>query len=51
MNTTQTNLFIEEVRSWEGVPYKLSGTTRNGVDCSGLIWRGYDKQMIIMEKD
>ena len=40
MNTTQTNLFIEEVRSWEGVPYKLSGTTRNGVDCSGLIWRG-----------
>ena len=40
MNKTQTNLFLQEVKSWAGVPFKLSGTTRNGVDCSGLIWRG-----------
>jgi len=40
MNKTQTNLFLQEVKTWNGVPFKLSGTTRNGVDCSGLIWRG-----------
>ena len=34
------NDFISEVNSYMGVPYKMSGTTRAGIDCSGLIWKG-----------
>jgi len=40
MNSYQTNLFMKEVEAWKGVPFKLGGTDRNGIDCSGLIWKG-----------
>ena len=40
MSNTQRKYFIDEVLSWKGVPYDHGGTTRGGVDCSGLIWRG-----------
>ena len=32
--------FINTVNSYRGVPYRISGTSRNGIDCSGLIYRG-----------
>ena len=32
--------FINTVNSYKGVPYTFSGTSRNGIDCSGLIYRG-----------
>ena len=32
--------FLEIVNSYMGVPYKFNGTSRNGIDCSGLIYRG-----------
>ena len=34
------NEFLSEVKSYEGVPYKFSGTSRSGIDCSGLIYKG-----------
>ena len=34
------NDFLLEVKSYMGVPYKFSGTTKAGIDCSGLIWKG-----------
>ena len=40
MSNTQRKYFVDEVLSWEGVPYDYGGTSRGGVDCSGLIWRG-----------
>ena len=40
MTNNQRKLFIDEVKTWGGVPYRMGGTNRNGVDCSGLIWRG-----------
>ena len=40
MNNYQTSLFMKEIEAWKGVPFKLGGTDRNGIDCSGLIWKG-----------
>ena len=40
MTKNQRKFFVDEVLSWEGVNYKYGGTNRNGIDCSGLIWRG-----------
>jgi hypothetical protein len=30
--------FLQAVESFKGVPYVWGGTTRAGVDCSGLVW-------------
>lgn len=30
-------VLLQAMRQWKGVPYKLGGNTRSGVDCSGLI--------------
>lgn len=40
MTKNQRKFFVDEVLSWKGVDYKYGGTNRNGIDCSGLIWRG-----------
>jgi len=34
------NDFISEVNSYKGVRYEMGGTSRSGIDCSGLIWKG-----------
>ncbi|WP_324671922.1 C40 family peptidase [Hymenobacter sp. GOD-10R] len=32
---------IETARSYEGTPYKYGGTTRLGIDCSGLLYAAF----------
>ena len=40
INVSNVTDFLLEVKSYMGVPYKFNGTTRSGIDCSGLIWKG-----------
>ena len=40
MSNEQTDLFLREVLSYEGTPYKYGGRSRVGIDCSGLIDKG-----------
>ena len=35
------NTVIQTAKSYTGVPYKWGGTTRNGMDCSGLLLNSY----------
>ncbi|MDC1534631.1 C40 family peptidase [Flavobacteriaceae bacterium] len=34
------NNFLNTVNSYTGTPYRMGGTNKNGIDCSGLIYRG-----------
>jgi len=38
-NTDQNIPLYAEASMWLGTPYRYSGTTRNGIDCSGLVLR------------
>lgn len=34
---------VAEAMKWKGVRYKMGGESRNGVDCSGLVMKVYEK--------
>lgn len=40
--TTGTKV-VKEAKTWLGVPYRYGGTSRSGVDCSGLTYSVYRK--------
>lgn len=37
------NEWVQASSSWRGAPYRLGGTTREGVDCSGLVQQLYQE--------
>ncbi len=41
--TTEQDTLVKELESWIGVPYRLGGNDRKGVDCSGLVVQIYLK--------
>lgn len=40
-NVIQENKLHSVVKSWMGAPYKFGGNTRQGIDCSGLVFQLY----------
>lgn len=40
---TQADIIISEARTYLGVPYKWGGLSRQGLDCSGLVFRSFEK--------
>lgn len=41
---------LETARTWIGVPYVFGGTTRSGVDCSGLFFQSYAAVGVLMPR-
>ena len=35
------DLLYQQVEAWEGVPYRLGGLSKEGVDCSGFVYLTY----------
>ncbi len=40
--TKKVDSIIQTARSYTGTPYKFGGTSRSGIDCSGLILRSFE---------
>lgn len=45
-----TNKIIWTAVSYKGVPYKYGGTTKAGMDCSGLVYTAFKKRNIILPR-
>lgn len=41
-NTKSTNFIVQEAQTYLGTPYKYGGSTRSGLDCSGLVINVFD---------
>ena len=35
------DVLYQEFEAWEGVPYRLGGLSKKGVDCSGFVYMAY----------
>ncbi|WP_298140438.1 C40 family peptidase [Flavobacterium sp.] len=44
------NNLVDNAKDNLGSPYKFGGTTKNGFDCSGLVFTAYKKEEIILPR-
>ncbi len=61
--TTSTEVIVEEIdnaliekiienaSTYEGVKYKYGGTTKKGMDCSGLVYTSFKKEGVLMPRN
>ena len=43
---SKTDRIINQAQAFAGTPYKWGGTTRKGMDCSGLVYTAFQKENI-----
>jgi cell wall-associated NlpC family hydrolase len=44
--TTKTDRIVSNALKYKGVPYKYGGTTKKGMDCSGVIYVSYLEEKV-----
>lgn len=44
------NSIVSYAKSFSGTPYKYGGTTKKGMDCSGLVYTSFKKEKIILPR-
>lgn len=47
---SKTDRIISQAQAFAGTPYKWGGTTRKGIDCSGLIYTAFQKENIALPR-
>lgn len=47
---SQSDYIIDYAKQFEGVRYKWGGTSKSGMDCSGLVYESYKSQDIILPR-
>lgn len=50
ISTSKTERIINQAQSFAGTRYKFGGTTRKGMDCSGLIYTAFQKERIVLPR-
>lgn len=45
-----TNKIIKNAKSFEGTRYKFGGTTKSGMDCSGLVYVAFESEDIALPR-
>jgi cell wall-associated NlpC family hydrolase len=45
-NNTKVNKIVSYAKTFEGTRYKFGGTTKKGMDCSGLVFTAFGKEEI-----
>lgn len=49
-SSTKTDRIINQAQAFAGTPYKWGGTTRKGMDCSGLIYVAFQSENIALPR-
>lgn len=47
---SQTDRVIHQAQTFSGTPYAWGGTTRKGMDCSGLLYVAFKKENIVLPR-
>lgn len=50
ISTSKTDRIIQQAQSFAGTRYKFGGTSRKGMDCSGLIYTAFQNENIVLPR-
>lgn len=48
--SNKTDRIVQQAQSFAGTPYKFGGTTRKGMDCSGLVYVAFQREQIVLPR-